>query len=181
MNWEKNYPLILSLVITFFFYVLGFSPKIPGYEKVLDGIISFSSIVLGFLGALLAIILSISKSNVVKHLYNYVGKSGGDGKNILFGYFQQSLITGFIVVMLSICMYVVSNIKNLTIFYKIMSLGWVLITLFFILSSYRIISILMYTLFKHEEEPEVYAQKTQHATDVSALKAEIQQKKQQNT
>ncbi|MGE7881705.1 hypothetical protein [Bacillus sp. NPDC094077] len=159
MKIEKYYPFWISTILTILFVVFHFTPKINGFEKVLDGVISFSSIALGFLGALLAIILSISKSNVIQHLYSYMAQNSGDGRKILFGYFQRGLLTGFAVVILSIGMYVVSK-QTLNNYYLLISYLWVFLTSYFVLSSYRIVSILMYTLFKHESEIEPYIPET---------------------
>ncbi|MED3310373.1 hypothetical protein P4436_06055 [Bacillus thuringiensis] len=159
MKFEKYYPFGISILLTTLLGIFQFTPKIEGFEKVLDGVISFSSIALGFLGALLAIILSISKSNVIQHLYSYMAQNGGEGRKILFGYFQRGLLTGFAVVILSIGMYIVSK-QKINMYYLGISYLWVFLTLYFMLSTYRIISILMYTLFKHESENEPYRPET---------------------
>lgn len=143
--WENVYPIVLSAAITLILYVFGFSTEIKGFDNVIDGIITFASIVIGFLAALLAIILSISKSKVVQHLYEYVDLS--KGKNILFNYFRQSILSGFIVVLLSICMYVLHEQTELKIWGKISLWGWTFLSIFFMLSAYRIISVLMSVLF----------------------------------
>ncbi|HFJ9494794.1 MULTISPECIES: hypothetical protein [Bacillus cereus group] len=159
MKFEKYYPTVISALLVIVFGCFRFTPKIDGFEKVLDGVISFSSIALGFLGALLAIILSISKSNVIQHLYSYMAQSGGDGRKILFGYFQRGLLTGFAVVILSIGMYVISK-QTLNMYFIGISYLWLFLVFYFVLSSYRIVSVLMYTLFKHESENEPYRPET---------------------
>lgn len=158
--WERYNPIILGFLavgITWFFKL---KPSIAGFEKVLDGVITFSSIVIGFLGALLAIILSISKSNVIQHLYKHVHHT--KGKNYFYNYFQEAIIVGFIVVISSIFMYVFRKMTTLPWYGHMTFYIWIFSTAFFLAAAFRIINILMLTLFvesqkSHQEE---YKQKS---------------------
>jgi hypothetical protein len=143
--WERFYPLIISLLSVGLSITFKLKIDIPGFEKVLDGIITFTSIVIGFLGALLAIILSISKSKVMQHLYKHVNES--NGKNLLYSYFNQTIIAGFVTVILSIFLYILKEIKDIKCYGEYALYIWVFFSVFFILSSYRIVSVLMRTLF----------------------------------
>lgn len=166
------YPIYFGLICVVVCYYLGFNPKIKGFDNVLNGTISFSSIVVGFIGALLAIILSISKSDVMIHLYSYIDPNNNkDGKAILFGYFKSAIVSGFVIVLLSMYMYIVIDMEKLSILNKVISYVWVFNFVFFLLSTYRIISILMNTLFKHERhESEQSEQQTQPISDYDALR-----------
>jgi hypothetical protein len=143
--WDKVYPVIVSFFITGVFLSFGLDSKLEGFEKVLDGTITFASIVVGFLAALLAIILSISKSKVMKHLYNYIDVN--KGKKILFSFFQQSIASGFVVVILSIAMYLVIELKDQYAYHKVAFYLWLFLSIFFVVTTYRIINILMKALF----------------------------------
>lgn len=168
---DKAYPYIFGLLVMGAAYYLKLNPTIKGFDSVLDGIISFSSIVLGFIAALLAIILSISKSAVMNHLYSYVGSRGNvNGKTLLFGFFKSSLYSGFATVIISIYMYIICNKEKLSLQDRLITYIWIGLTVFFVCSSYRIVSILMYTLFKHEShESTSHEQATQPASDYSEL------------
>lgn len=143
--WERYNPPIMGIIAIILALILKVSPSIKGFEKVLDGVITFSSIVIGFLGALLAIILSISKSKVMKHLYNHVDVA--NGKNLLFRYFKEAIIVGFLVVITSIFMYIFSKMKPITLYGQLTFISWIFLTTFFIAASFRIINILMKALF----------------------------------
>ncbi|OYD07756.1 hypothetical protein [Paludifilum halophilum] len=56
ISWERLFPFLISIITTFLVAVFGVSPAISGLEKMLDGSITFTSIIIGFLGALLAIL-----------------------------------------------------------------------------------------------------------------------------
>lgn len=154
--WEKKYPFFLALGLSIILYLIDFSPKVSGFDKVLDGVITFTSIVIGFLAALLAIILSISKSKVMKHLYEHIDES--NGKNILFSYFKQSIVSGFVLVLLSICMHIIHLQNDSKIYSEIIFWIWTYSAGFFVLTAYRIINVLMTALFvdakiSHTPEP----------------------------
>jgi len=169
---EKSYPYIFALVAVGVAYLLKFNPKIKGLDNVLDGFISFSSIVLGFIAALLAIILSISQSAVMNHLYSYVDPNNNDsGKTIMFGYFKAALLSGFITVILSIFSFIIIDKEKLEIYDKVILYIWVGFAVYFICSSYRIVSTLMHVLFKHEvHESSSYEQSTLPTDDYEQLR-----------
>lgn len=153
---EKYFPLGVGLLAVAFLFYFNITPKIKGLEKVLDGVITFSSITIGFLGALLAIILSISKSEVIQHLYKHVDFN--NGKSLLFRYFQEAIIAGFVVVIFSIFMYVLKE-KYPFPYGNLVFYLWGFTTTFLVMASYRIIKILMTALFLEMSTPdEVYKQ-----------------------
>jgi hypothetical protein len=143
--WERHYPFILGLATTALLLWLDFRPGVKGYEKVLDGVITFSSIVVGFLAALLAIILSISKSKVMKHLYEHVHHA--NGKNLFLSYFRQAIFVGFVVVLLSIWMYIIKEHNPLPSYGFVGFVLWIFTGTFFVGASFRIVNILMKALF----------------------------------
>lgn len=142
--WERIYPWVAGMAAWLFLYSLKITPMVKGFEKVLDGVITFSSITIGFLGALLAIILSISKSEVIKHLYTYVDIN--NGKDVFYRYFREVIMLGFFVVIFSIFMYVLKE-KYPFPFGDFVFYLWAFSTACFIMSSFRIIRILMGALF----------------------------------
>ncbi|MBO0962396.1 hypothetical protein J1P26_22090 [Neobacillus sp. MM2021_6] len=167
---DKAYPYIFGVVIMGIAYYFQLDPTIKGFDNVLDGLISFSSIVLGFIAALLAIILSISKSPVINHLYNYTSSGGTvDGKTLLFGYFRSSLFSGFCTVIFSIYMFIIANKESINTYEEIFTCIWIGTTVIFICTAYRIVSIIMFTLFKHESQQQSHEQVTQPENDYSQL------------
>lgn len=147
--WERFYPFLISLFFVILMLYLNIGPAVKGFEKVLDGVITFSSIVVGFLGALLAVIMSLSKSEVIKHLYDYkLEERNGEGKGkvLFFVYCYQAISSGFITVLFSIFMYVIKELSSSSWYITYIFGLWMFITIFFITSSFRIINILMIVL-----------------------------------
>lgn len=134
---------IIALLTAAALFFMGINSDIHNFDKVLDGAINFSSIVLGFLGALLGILLSIKDSEIVKAIFR------NNGKSLLKYYFNESFITGLLVVILSSIMHIVRKDKgDPTLLADIMFYVWVTIVVFFIFSTYRIVNILMNVFFK---------------------------------
>lgn len=137
--FEKYYPLVSGLLIGLVIAVLLRKLEIDHlidakFDNVLNGAITFSSIVVGFLGVLLSIIATIRDTDIMKHLYENVAE------DLLKSYFKGTVIAGFLVVVVSISLYFVK-------------LSWLIIIWsflfgFFILSSYRIIDLLLKIIFK---------------------------------
>jgi len=182
--WERHYPWVGGLIFTIFLYLLQFRPNLKGYEKVLDGVITFTSIVVGFLSALLAVILSISKSRVMKHLYEYLEKYDDEdvekGRKVFIGFFKQTFISGFLAVLISIWMYLIKEISPIPVYGIIVFLGWMFTVLFFVLTSFRIINILMITLFKvmESDNKQMYVQSdAMSAKEIEEFKKQSARKK----
>jgi hypothetical protein len=134
------YPLLFALLMLWLSIEFNFSYKVKNFDKVLDGSITFSSIVVGFLGALLGILVSIKDSNIVKAIFET------KEKYTLRLYFNETFIIGFAVVILSCTMHVIREYPSLwtnRIFYF-----WIIAVTWFLPSTYRIVSILMAVFFK---------------------------------
>ncbi|MDA8353650.1 MAG: hypothetical protein M0Z65_10820 [Firmicutes bacterium] len=152
ISWERVLPFLVSLITVFLIVVLGVSPSIGGFEKMLDGSITFTSIIIGFLGALLAIILSLSRSEVVKHLYKYgvSGYKSSTKKIVFFKYIKQTIAFGFLNILFSIFMYHIRE-RPEGIFSKICFILWAFVAVYFVCSAIRIIRILILIMEKEAE------------------------------
>lgn len=138
IGWISTF--IFGLVVTSLAYLIGFNHKVSNFDKVLDGSITFSSIVVGFLAALLGILMSIRDTEIVKELFRQ--KEMGTLKF----YFNEALLLGFATVILSGVLHVIRQKEGLvvgTTFY-----AWCVVLFWFIGSTYRIVNILMNIFFK---------------------------------
>ncbi|MDF2544912.1 MAG: hypothetical protein K0S47_4630 [Herbinix sp.] len=139
------YPYFISLIVTALLFRVGFNYSFKGFDKILDAAITFSSIIVGFLGALLGILVSIKESKIVKAIFKTKEKF------TLKYYFEEAFAIGIAVVILTCAMYVLINTNNkwsITIFYYL----WLFTTILFIPSSYRIVSLLMAVFFNSNNE-----------------------------
>lgn len=137
---HKVYPFLIGGVASGVLFWLNIDYKIPNFEKVLDNATIFSSIVVGFLGALLGILVSIKDTEIVTAIFET------EEKSTLKSYFNETFLLGIVVVLCSSVMQVLRSQESITtlIIFHI----WALISFWFIPSTYRIVNILMSVFFK---------------------------------
>lgn len=145
-NQSKKYeyvhlfvPGLISMGIVFLTMRSGINYNFKNLDKVLEGTTNFSSILLGFLGALLGILLSIKDSDIVRYIFDQKGSSW------LKFYFNESFIFGLIVVILSAVMQVF--IDESSSFAKVLFLSWIFSLTYFMYSTFRIVRFLMKIFF----------------------------------
>lgn len=108
------------------------------YVKILDSMITFISIVLGFVGVLIGILFSIRNTHLVKQLFRYKSREK------LKRFFNEALLSGLIFILISIVMYM----KNeFTITKYFMPSLWVGFLSYTIACDIRIINIVMNIVF----------------------------------
>lgn len=138
---------VLSLIVVVLGFIFEWTYKIEKFDKVLDSVITFSSIILGFLGALLGILITIKDSNIMKKIYKENHK-----KTIKF-YFSEAIIFGFLVVIVSTILHLfVGSDKN---YVQCVFFFWIFLTSQFFFSSYRVISTLMHIMFKSDMDDSI--------------------------
>lgn len=134
------YPLLIGLIILISVVYFDIDYSINKYEKVLDSTITFSSIVIGFLAALLGILVSIKDSDIVKTIFDSVEKG------TLKYFFYETFFLGFSVVISSGSMYVLTGYQfQVTLYFFYV---WVFLTFTFFLSTFRIVTLLLSILFR---------------------------------
>jgi hypothetical protein len=139
--WERYYPVVGAIVGSILVIVLHRAYpvwRLEGFDNVLGAVITFSSIAVGFMGTLLAILVSIRNSEVVNLIYSTVAKK------MFMGYLRGSIVAGMATVILSSVLYLVRRGRlgfSITII-------WAFFVSYFGLSAYRIIDILLLIIFK---------------------------------
>lgn len=99
---EKLYPFIFSLlsfIIGFIYLNLVHISYTSAFDNVLNAVITFSSILVGFIGVLLGLLFSISNSPIVSKMFE---KSE---KYVLKNYFIDSIVSGILLVFFSIMLF----------------------------------------------------------------------------
>lgn len=134
------YPLIVAIIILWLSIKLNFTYDLKNFDKVLDGAITFSSIIVGFLGALLGILVSIKDSKIVQAIFET------NERYTLKYFFNENFIIGLLVVIVSCIMQVLREYQ--TIWSSIFFYSWIVLFSWFLPSTYRIVNILMSVFFK---------------------------------
>lgn len=148
--WNLTYPLIIAIIFLFMSVKFNFSYKIKGFPEVLESIINFSSIILGFYTAMYGIMIGMMHKDIFKVLNK--NKSNAYLKYQLY----DSLISSFLVLGLSICLqilrYQVLNINFIDVVLIVTHI-WVFLVVYLAGTSFRSISLLIKMMFNNEQEP----------------------------
>lgn len=136
---EILFPIVLAGVVTPVLLYYGFKPNLTRFEKLVDGSITFASIIVGFLSAMLGILVSIKESKIVKAIFEHRAKGQ------LAYFFSESIFLGFVVIGLAGALYLVMDIKG-TMSENVFT-AWTGSLLWFLFSSIRIIIVMLLILF----------------------------------
>ncbi|UFT98107.1 hypothetical protein KO561_12935 [Radiobacillus kanasensis] len=144
-TWEVWYPIIFSLLcsIVVYYYKLGLN-NINNLEAILNSTITVSSIVIAFLGTMMSILISLTSAKVMKRIKD------NNAQSDLTMYVKQSVICGLLLAMYSMILYMFQDESGQISRYLLVSLVFLLV--FFVLSSYRIFSVIFKILSSVLEE-----------------------------
>ncbi|MCY9508549.1 hypothetical protein M5W68_20575 [Paenibacillus larvae] len=133
------YPSMIALVCTTIAIKYKVTYKLPNFDKVLDGSITFSSIVVGFLGALLGILISIKDSEIVDKIFR------SNERTTLKIFFYEPFLLGVFVVVTSAFMHVLRAYD--TLFSGLIFYIWLFLTIWFFPSTFRVVNTFMSVFF----------------------------------
>lgn len=148
-HFEDWYPLVFSIVITAM-YGFVFRNWVGSYfNDVLNAVISFASIILGFICALVTLLFSLLSTSIMKIVFD------GEYKIRLKRYFVRSCMFGFIVVIFSIILFerekIFTELNNIGVIGKGIICStkclWVFCISYFTLTTYRVISLMIHIAF----------------------------------
>lgn len=138
---ERLYPYVCAIILWFLIYInkinFLFNDNI---DKLIDGIITMESIVIGLIGAIIPVILSMKNdSKFVKYVFE------NDKKNLFRKYMTITIGVGIISIALSLSMYVRDEFSCKCIF--IIYNSWLLSIVLFLLLTYRSLKYMIIIIF----------------------------------
>lgn len=183
LEFEKFYPYAFALLIA----ILGvlcliLNVKIiDDIDTILNATISFVSIILGFLGALIALIFSLDNNPIVNYIFR-----NKHYKSLMKCYFKVSINSGFIAILITVIMFFRNTIRNIgflninfDLLIDIIKIVWIYYVVLFSLSSYRMINIILKISFtskedieQGEDESELHVQQIEE--DIEQMKKNIE-------
>lgn len=144
---EMLYPYVLSVVIFVLFkFVKNSLYQSKNINDALDAVITVSSLIIGFLGAVLPVIMSMKNdSKLVKYVFER------DKDKLFLKYIKQTLIVGVLVIIVSVTVYFRDQYKD-TWYEKwnIPILAYMLSC--FLLCTYRCFSNMLNLIFMNDVE-----------------------------
>lgn len=154
---ESLYPLVLSVLIAGGSLYVSINKVVAigdGLWNIINSIIVFTSIIVGFLGVLLGILFSLRNQYTINILFK------NKTKDILRRYFIAPMITGVLSVFTGCLLFVNVGLDSMfdNVCYRELTMSdialclWIFLTTYMITSAYRIISIIMRIIFSNDEE-----------------------------
>lgn len=149
---ERLYPsgLAFAVVIIYFLSHVKFRDS---FSDILSACLSFCSIMIGFIGVLMALLFSLNK-NAIK---DFVFKNA-HYERLIFVFFRTPIQTGFIFIILSLLLYLRNTLASMTEFQTVMTYlidtiktVWIFTFVLFTTSSYRLIRIVLRIVFYKSE------------------------------
>lgn len=147
MRLRKNflnvmYPVLLGLIFLFLKFIFRINFTVKGFEHILESVIAFSSIIIGFYTAMYGVLLTLSNSTLMKEI-----KKKNLSALVKFQLYD-SLICSFVILVISIALQVLKNYNTKITTYTFYI--WVFILGYFSATSFRSISLLLNMIFNNE-------------------------------
>ncbi len=146
--FEKRAPVILSLTIAICFYLLSNKTlcDVPNLKEMLSAIINISAVIIGFLLTSVSILIALPGKRVIKRI------QANNSMGIFTSYFASPVALGFLLIVLCTVFLPMEKMTGKW------SHAWltflVFICSYFVLSSFRIATLLLGVLKKIEGETE---------------------------
>lgn len=148
--WERSYPHIITLGVTIGLTCFAFNPiKSANIDSLVEGIVTLDSIIIGFIGAIIPVILSIkNESKLVRYVFSR------DKEGLLKKYISETIGYGLIDVCVSLSVYVRDVIVNK---HVLVVLRWLFLYMFilFVLSTYRSMACMLRLIFADDQKMEI--------------------------
>jgi hypothetical protein len=141
---EKWYPSVISFIIVIIFLLLKPVLITDNLDSILNAVISFTSILLGFIGVIIGDIFKDESHRKLMHIY-----------------FKRCIQAGFILIAFTILLFFRNTIMKYFNFQlmqiefciiDVIKVGWIFLTPYFSLVSYRIISLVLQAAFIPRED-----------------------------
>ncbi|MBO5238717.1 MAG: hypothetical protein J6B50_08090 [Lachnospiraceae bacterium] len=129
---ERIYPYVIALVAVCF--LIKFKINYVSSENMndaIDGVITITSLIIGFIGAVLPIVMSMKNdSKFVQYVFEK------DENKLFLKYIKVTLFHGIVLILISIVMYFKDEYIDTIIYGKIFYV-WILFLILFLISTYR--------------------------------------------
>lgn len=144
--FERGYPYIITIGILICIKYMDITfVNDCNFDKALTAVITLDAIVIGFMGALMPIILSMKNdSKFVKYVFEK------DNKELFKKYLKITVITGIINASITVFLYLKNSFGS-TLFVSIMEIFWIASLILFLMLTLRSMEY-MITLFFSKDE-----------------------------
>lgn len=146
-TFEKYYPITIGLVVAFVFCKLKMNYICSkNLCDALNAAITIASIVIGFLGAILPVILGMKNSSkFVRYVFEL------DKDKLFLKYIKATIASGILSIVISMILFF-NDIFTNTIIHQYIFYVWVGCMVYMLLCTYRSVSCMMELMFKEDDE-----------------------------
>lgn len=143
---ERSYPYVIALLLT----LIILQQKVtfednPNFNDALAGVITINSIIIGFLGAVMPVVMSMkNESKFVKYVFEK------DVNNLFVKYMKATIKFGLLNAGITLAMYVRTSIKN-CIVQDLLKYCWLWLSILFFILTYRCMGHMMNMIFAKDE------------------------------
>lgn len=158
-------------IVSGYLFSENFNLHIDDLEKILNLVVTMTTVILGFIGVLLGIIATIKDKPGIRKFWLI---NHGLANNILKSYFMNSLNFGALLVICSIGLLIVLKTKMLNGYcLRIFEMIWCFLCGYSIASSYRVISFVMTVLFSESVMMEDMCESSMNQDEIRKLQKEF--------
>lgn len=137
------YPVIFGVLFLILQYTFKVTYKVSGFEHLLESVITFSSIIIGFYSAMYGVLITLKDSDIFMR-FRENGLTG-----IFRAQLYESLSSSFVILVVSVSLQVLKNytstFTNIVFLIFVFTLGW------FLSNSFRAISLLLKIMFNNKD------------------------------
>lgn len=162
--WERSYPHIIAIAITSILMFISFNPiESKQIDSLVEGIVTLDSIIIGFMGAIIPVILSMkNESKLVQYVFNR------DKEGLFKKYISETIGYGLLDACVSLSIYTRDVIENKYIL-KILSFLFIYLLLLFLLATYRGMSCMLKLIFSNDKNIQEEVSGALNDSDKSSL------------
>lgn len=131
---EALYPSTVAILVGIVVYILKVDiTDVNNFSSIISSAVTISSIVIAFIATMISILISISNSAVMKRINN------NSAEGMLISYIKTTVVSGLLLAMYSLVLNMYLDMEG--IFSRLMLIIFVVMLVYFVLCTYRIISI----------------------------------------
>lgn len=136
LRLEQFFPMVLGVVSAGLVYLSPFKlSEIPELTALLNSAVTMSSIIIGFLGAMISVLITISGRKIMKRIREK------KAEGLLNWYLREAITSGFLAAVYSSILIMFSKYDGG--YAKYLLIGWSFIVVHFVCASYRILHVMM--------------------------------------
>lgn len=145
--YERSYPYLFSIIIfvLLYKYNINFLSN-PNYKDAIGGISTISSLIIGFLGAILPVILGMkNESKFVKYVFE------NDINKLFLKYIKEDIIAGLLTLFVCFILYFKDEelFNNIEVYFFNI---WAALIILFLFLTYRCLSKMLDLIFSSDND-----------------------------